>query len=343
MSFEILKSVPTPEEIKESMPLSASLKAVKAERDEVIKNILMGNDDRFILIIGPCSANDPKAVLEYMVKLSKVQEKVKDKIFMIPRVYTNKPRTTGEGYKGMMHQPNPNEKPDIGAGIKAIRQMQIDVISESHLTAADEMLYPENLSYVDDLLSYHAVGARSVENQKHRLVSSGVEGPVGMKNPTSGDLGVMLNSIKAAQLSHTLVYNGVEVKSSGNPLAHGILRGGVNQYGRNIPNYHYEDLKFISRKYLERGLLNPSLVIDCNHANSIKQYIEQPRIALEIIQNMNYSTELRKMIKGLMIESYLIEGKQKELGSVYGQSITDGCLGWDQSEKLIYDIADKLK
>lgn len=342
MAFEVIARIPSPEEIRALIPLDPALAAIKKERDQGLKNIFKGVDDRFILIIGPCSAHNKEAVSTYVSRLAAVQDKVKDKILIVPRVYTNKPRTTGEGYKGMMHQPNPMEKPDLVAGIKAIREMQIQVLRESHLSAADEMLYPTNLGYVDDLLSYIAVGARSVENQKHRLTVSGVDVPVGMKNPTSGDIGVMLNSIKAAQIPHTFIYSGMEVKTTGNDVAHGILRGAVNQYGRNIPNYHYEDLMHVVKAYHERGLNNPALIVDCNHANSSKNYKEQPRIAMEIIRNMKYNGDIKQMVKGLMIESYLEEGSQPQTGEVFGKSITDACIGWDQSERLIYEIANQL-
>jgi 3-deoxy-7-phosphoheptulonate synthase len=342
MAFKVVANIPSPEEIKQAIPLETSLANIKKSRDEVVKNIFLGRDKRFILIIGPCSAHNKDAVSAYVSKLAQVQEKVNDKILIIPRVYTNKPRTTGEGYKGMMHQPDPMERPDMVAGIKAIREMQIQVLKESGLSSADEMLYPTNLGYVDDLLSYIAVGARSVENQKHRLAASGIDVPVGMKNPTSGDIGVMLNSIKAAQISHTFIYNGGEAETSGNPVAHGILRGAVNQYGRNIPNYHYEDLIYTVEQYHKRGLDNPSLIIDCNHANSMKKHLEQPRIAHEIVRSMKYNQDVHNMVKGLMIESYLVDGKQDVSGTVFGQSITDPCIGWEASEKLIYEIADLL-
>lgn len=342
MAFEVIAKIPSPDEIRQLIPVSAELAAVKKLRDDSIRNIFLGRDDRFILIIGPCSAHNRDAVSSYVSKLAEVQDKVKDKILIIPRVYTNKPRTTGEGYKGMMHQPNPMEKPNMVEGIKAIREMQLQVLRESHLTSADEMLYPTNLPYVDDLLSYIAVGARSVENQKHRLTASGIDAAVGMKNPTSGDIGVMLNSIKAAQLPHIFIHNNEEVQTTGNPTAHGILRGAVNQYGRNIPNYHYEDLMYVVEQYHKRQLDNPSLIVDCNHANSMKNHLEQPRIAMEIIRNMKYNPDIKGMIKGLMIESYLVDGRQDVSGTTFGQSITDPCIGWEDSKKLIYEIADQL-
>lgn len=342
MSFKYVRKLPTPEEIKDMFPLSDQLKERKAVRDNIIRDIIQGKSDLFLLIVGPCSADDEDAVVEYTVRLASVQEKVKDKILLVPRVYTNKPRTTGEGYKGMMHQPNPNEKPNIAKGIQTLRKMHIRVIQESGLTGADEMLYPNNYPYVEDLLSYIAVGARSIENQQHRLTVSGVDMPVGMKNPTSGDPSVMLNSIKAAQLPHSFVYNGYEVDTSGNALSHAILRGAVTQRGRNIPNYHYEDMVYITQMYLEAGLKNPSIIVDTNHANSMKKYNEQPRIAMEVLRNMTHSKEIRKIVKGLLIESYLLDGRQDIPGLEYGKSITDACLGWDKTEKLIYDIAEIL-
>lgn len=340
MSFERIQRIPTAEEIVELIPLSASIKKVKLERDKEIRAIFTGEDDRLILIIGPCSADDERSVCEYISRLAKVQDKVKDKILIIPRIYTNKPRTTGEGYKGMLHQPDPTKDANMLDGVKAIRKMHIKAMEESHLTAADEMLYPENYPYLADILSYVAVGARSVEDQQHRLTVSGMEVPAGMKNPTSGDLSVMLNSIKAAQLGHTFMFNSWEVNTSGNPLAHAILRGAVNDYGRNIPNYHYEDLNYLAQDYLERNLDNPAIIIDTNHANSMKKYYEQPRIAKEVMKNLQYSDTLKKMVKGFMIESYLLEGSQKPDGTEFGKSITDACLGWEESEKLIYTLAD---
>lgn len=340
--FKYIQKIPHPDEIKEMMPLNPSLTVLKEKRDQEIKKVFKGELDKFIMIIGPCSAHCEDAVLEYVSRLGKLQEQVKDKIIMVPRVYTNKPRTTGEGYKGMLHQPVPTEAPDMLQGIKKIRGLQMKVIEASGLTSADEMLYPTNYPYVEDLLSYIAVGARSVENQKHRLTVSGVDVPVGMKNPTSGDLLVMLNSIKAGQLSHNFIYNGFEVETTGNPLVHGILRGAVNQYGRNIPNYHYEDLVYLSEAYESRKLSNQALIIDANHANSMKRYEEQPRIVMEVVRNRKYDTSLKKLVKGVMIESYLVEGKQGESGTVKGQSITDACLGWDQTERLVKEMAEQL-
>lgn len=337
-----IQPIPSPDEIKKQFPLPANLLDIKKKRDDELRNIFEGKTDKFILIIGPCSADNEDAVCEYVSRLAQVNEKVKDKLFIIPRIYTNKPRTNGLGYKGMLHQPNPENAPNIYAGILAIRQLQIRAISESHLTAADEMLYPENFIYFDDMLSYHAIGARSVENQLHRLVSSGVNEPVGMKNPTSGDLTVMMNSIVAAQLSHVFMYGQMEVSTSGNPLAHAILRGSVNKHGENIPNYHFEDLLRTANMYEEYGLKNPAILVDTNHSNSNKQFFEQIRIAKEIINNKNYNSTLNKMVKGLMIESYLEEGRQEIGGHVYGKSITDPCLGWSDTERLILDIADML-
>ena len=340
--FKTLKTLPTPEQFKTEIPVPADIQKIKAERDLEIKNIITGVSDKFLLIIGPCSADDPNAICEYVSKMAEVQEKVKDKIFIIPRIYTNKPRTTGVGYKGMLHQPDPEAKTDIEAGITAIRNMHIKAIRESHLTAADEMLYPENFMYIDDLISYHAIGARSVENQQHRLTASGIDAPVGMKNPTSGDLSVMFNSISAAQAEHIFLYRQVEVETCGNPLAHAILRGAVNKHGENIPNYHFEDLLKVKQLYEKYNLANPAVIVDLNHSNSNKQFKQQPRIAKEIMNSRRYDKDLEKLVKGLMIESYFEEGNQDVDGHVYGKSITDPCLGWNDSERLIYDLAEML-
>lgn len=342
MAFKYIQPIPTPEAIKAEVPLSPELTARKAQVDEGIRKVFEGVSEKKVLVIGPCSADNEDAVMAYVHRLARAQEKVKDKLILIPRIYTNKPRTTGEGYKGMLHQPDPNEAPDMHKGIFSIRRLHIRVLSETGLTTADEMLYPENYSYLEDLIGYHAVGARSVENQKHRLTASGVDKPVGMKNPTSGDLKVMLNSVKAAQLPHSFIYNGYEVQTDGNPLAHTILRGAVNQYGRNIPNYHYEDLLFLSRKYQESKLANPAVIVDCNHANSMKLWQEQPRIAMEVMRNSRGNAEIGRLVKGLMIESYLVGGTQPVDGTTFGQSITDGCLGWERSEELILEIADMV-
>lgn len=340
--IKTIRSIPSPEELKQQIPLQPHLVKIKKQRDEEIRNIFEGKSDKFILVIGPCSADNEDAVCEYVSRLAKVQEKVEDKILIVPRIYTNKPRTNGLGYKGMLHQPNPENAPDICAGILAIRKLQARAIGESHLTAADEMLYPENFIYFDDMLSYHAIGARSVENQLHRLVSSGVNEPVGMKNPTSGDLTVMMNSIVAAQLSHVFMYRQDEVCTTGNPLAHVILRGSVNKHGDNISNYHFEELVRTAGMYEEYDLKNPSIIVDTNHSNSNKNFFEQIRIAKEIVNNKNYNSTLKKIVKGLMIESYIEEGRQEISGHVYGKSITDACLGWADSERLIYDIAEML-
>lgn len=342
MSFKYLRELPTVNVIKQELALTEELISVKKKRDDEISAVLEGKSDKFLIIVGPCSADNEDAVIDYNNRLCGLQDKVSERLIIIPRIYTNKPRTTGAGYKGMAHQPDPTEDPNIVEGIKAIRAMHIRSLSETHLSAADEMLYPTNYPYLDDVLSYVAIGARSVENQHHRLTISGLDVAAGMKNPTSGDLGVMLNSVQAAQMSHTFVYNGWEVKTSGNTLCHTILRGAVNSYGRAIPNYHYEDMLRLAEMYLDRGLENPAIIVDANHANSDKKFKEQPRISLEILDNMNKSDLIGKMVKGLMIESYIEEGTQKIEEAVYGKSITDPCLGWDDTERLILDIADKL-
>lgn len=342
MSFEFIQKLPTPDEIRQQHPLPEKHARVKAERDAEIRDVLTGKSNKFLVIIGPCSADNEDSVCDYISRLAMVNEKVKDRLILIPRIYTNKPRTTGEGYKGMLHQPSPDQAPDMLQGIIAIRQMHIRVMEECGLTAADEMLYPENRSYLDDVLSYEAVGARSVENQQHRLVASGMDIPVGMKNPTSGDLSVMLNSVQAAQASHTFLYRGWDVTTSGNPLAHSILRGGVDKYGTCVPNYHYEELARLCELYEKRDLQNPAAIIDANHSNSNKKYKEQLRIVSEVLHSRNYNPDLKKLIKGVMIESYLVEGNQPiDCDRVYGKSITDPCLGWEDTEKLIYSIAER--
>ncbi len=340
MGFRAIRKLPTPEEIKNAMPVSHSLKGIIAQRDFTLKNILEKKDDRFVIVIGPCSAHDEDAVCEYVSRLAKVQDLIKDKVIIIPRIYTNKPRTTGIGYKGMAHQPDPLKAPNMAEGIHAIRKMHIRALSESHMNAADEMLYPTNHPYLDDLLCYVAIGARSVENQAHRLTASGLDIPVGMKNPTSGDLKVALNSVFAAQVPHTFSYNGYEVETTGNPYAHLILRGAIDHYGHTIPNYHYEDLIAVAVDYEAKNLSNPAIFIDTNHDNSGKKHKEQPRICMEILQSRKYSPILRKMIRGLMIESFLEEGNQKVDENVYGKSITDPCIGWDETERLLKDIAE---
>lgn len=342
MSFEFVNKLPTPAEIKEQFPLSADCVAVKAARDEEIDNIITGSSDKFLVIIGPCSADNEDSVCDYTSRLVHVQEKVKDKIMIVPRIYTNKPRTTGEGYKGMLHQPDPEKRPSMSEGLYAIRHLHMRVLQETGLSTADEMLYPDNVSYLDDIMSYIAVGARSVENQQHRLVSSGCNVPVGMKNPTSGDLSVMLNSVVAAQSGHEFIMRDWEVKTDGNPLVHTILRGAVNKRGQCIPNYHYEDLVLLNHLYMKRDLQNPTCIVDANHSNSNKQYMEQIRIVKEVLHSRRHSGDIKKLVKGVMIESYIEPGSQKVGEHCYGKSITDPCLGWEDSERLIYEIADGL-
>lgn len=344
MSIKINHELPLPEMLKEQYPVSGRVKEIKKKRDEELRDIFTGRSERFIVLAGPCSADNEESVCEYVRQLKKLADQVSDKLLVIPRVYTNKPRTTGEGYKGMLHQPDPEKDPDLLAGIIAIRKMHIRVMEETGLSAADEMLYPENRSYLDDLLSYEAVGARSVENQQHRLTASGIDIPVGMKNPTSGDLSVMLNSVTAAQHPHRFIYRRNDVETSGNELAHAILRGGVDKYGKNIPNYHYEDLARLSEMYEKWELKNPAVIVDVNHSNSNKQYKEQIRIVSEVMHSRNYNPKLKKLVKGVMIESYLVEGRQDITENlVYGQSITDPCIGWEDTEKLIFDIAEKCR
>lgn len=342
MAFEFKSILPTPEQIKGEFPLPSEFAKVKAEKDKEIADVFTGKSDKFIVIIGPCSADREDAVCEYMERLARINEKVKDKVILIPRVYTNKPRTTGGGYKGMLHQPDPEKKPNMYEGILAIRKLHMRVLEDYGMSTADEMLYPENYSYLSDLLSYVAVGARSVENQQHRLVSSGVEVPVGMKNPTSGTLGVMLNAVYAAQHGHDFIYRTWEVETTGNPLAHTILRGAVSKHGQCIPNYHFEDLELLNQLYQEMELKNPACIVDANHSNSNKRYKEQIRIVKEILGSREHSKEVRDLVKGVMIESYLEEGSQKIGEHIYGRSITDPCLGWEDSERLIYSIADRV-
>lgn len=343
MSFEFIKKLPTPQEIREKYPLSEELAAIKKARDEEIRKVFTGESDKFLVIIGPCSADNEEAVLDYAGRLAKVNEKVGDKLILIPRIYTNKPRTTGEGYKGMMHQPDPEKKPDLLAGLLAIRKMHIHAIEQTGLTAADEMLYPENYRYLSDLLSYVAIGARSVEDQQHRLVVSGFDVASGMKNPTSGDFSVMLNSVYAAQHPHHFVYRGYEVETPGNDLTHVVLRGAVSKHGNSTQNYHYEDIMRLIEMYNERDLKNPAAIVDANHSNSNKKYFEQIRIVKEVMHNRQLSPEIHKMIKGVMIESYIEPGNQKIGEHIYGKSITDPCLGWEDSARLIYDIAEMNK
>ena len=343
MSFEFIRKLPSPTEIKAEFPVPEKTAALKAERDKEIADVITGKSDKFLAIIGPCSADNEDAVLDYTLRLKKVQEKIKDKVIINPRVYTNKPRTTGTGYKGMLHQPDPEKKPDLLAGLVAIRKMHIDVMKETHLSPADEMLYTEYYWYLSDVLSYVAVGARSVENQQHRLVCSGIDVPAGMKNPTSGDFSVMLNSVVAAQSKQTFIYRNWEVNTPRNPLTHTILRGAVNKHGQTIPNYHYEDLIRLYNMYAARDLENPAVIVDANHSNSGKLYLEQIRIVKEVLHSCHHSADVKKLVKGVMIESYIEPGCQKVGEGIYGKSITDPCLGWEESEKLLYTIADMLK
>ena len=342
MQMNFHRKLPIPQEVKKEFPLTERMEAVKTARDVEIRSVFDGSSDKFILIIGPCSADHSEPVLEYISRLRKIEEQVKDKIIIIPRIYTNKPRTTGQGYKGMLHQPDPEAKPDMYKGIVAIRDLHLTALRDYDFSCADEMLYPENYRYLSDLLSYVAIGARSVENQEHRLVSSGIEAPVGMKNPTGGDLGVMMNSIVAAQSSHTFIYRGWEVTSAGNPYAHAILRGYIDYAGRSTSNYHYEDLLRVQELYANSNLVNPSVIVDTNHNNSGKKYLEQVRIAKDIVYSRNQNSDIKKLVKGLMIESYIEDGACKPEEHIFGKSITDPCLGWEKTERLILDIADKL-
>lgn len=342
MQMKHVQELPTPEELKKEFPVTEEIVAVKEKRDQEIQDIFTGKDDRFLLIIGPCSADREDAVLAYMTRLAELQEKVKDRILMIPRVYTNKPRTKGIGYKGMLHQPDPAKGEDLLAGIISIRQLHTDVVRETGFTCAEEMLYPENHAYLSDLLSYVAVGARSVEDQQHRLVASGIGIPAGMKNPTGGDVSVMMNSITASQSAQTFIYRGWEVQTEGNAFAHAILRGYVDKFGRSHPNYHYEDLQNLLEEYYKTDLKNPAVIVDCNHNNSGKQFAEQIRIALDVLHSRRHSEDIKDLVKGLMIESYLVDGNQQPGGDVYGQSITDACLGWEKSERLVLELADEL-
>ena len=336
------RKLPIPKEIKEQYPLTAELAQVKARRDKEIADVFTGKSVKMVLIIGPCSADREDAVLEYCERLAKLQEAVSDKLVLIPRVYTNKPRTTGDGYKGLLHQPDPRKTSDMLEGVIAIRRLHTNVLANTGLPTADEMLYPDNYRYLSDLLSYVAVGARSVENQEHRLTSSGIDIPVGMKNPTSGDISVMLNSIMAAQHPHTFIYRGWEVDTTGNPLAHAILRGYVNKHGESMPNYHFEELERLYNAYTAKGLQNMALIVDANHANSGKKYQEQPRICKEVLHSCRHSGEIKSMVKGFMVESYLEPGCQKIGDGVYGKSITDPCLGWEETIRLVQDIADLI-
>ncbi|MDD3114727.1 MAG: 3-deoxy-7-phosphoheptulonate synthase [Anaerovibrio sp.] len=342
MGFTFITKLPTPDAIKEQFPLAAELAACKKARDEEIKKIFTGESDKFLIVIGPCSADNEDAVADYVSRLVRVQEKTRERLVIVPRIYTNKPRTTGEGYMGMVHQPDPEKKPDLLEGIIAIRHLHMRILQETGFSTADEMLYPDNLPYLADIMSYIAVGARSAENQFHRLVASGCDVPVGMKNPTSGDLSVMLNSVVAAQVPHDFIFRGWAAHCPGNPLAHTILRGAVNKHGQSIPNYHYEDLRLLHDLYAKRNLANPACIIDTNHSNSGKKYQEQVRIAKEIMHSRNHSSDIKSLVKGLMIESYIEPGNQKIGEHCYGRSITDPCLSWDDSERLLYDIAEQV-
>ena len=342
MRMNFQRKIPIPQEVKKEYALTEKMTKVKAERDEQISKIFEGTSNKFILIIGPCSADHSEPVLDYISRLRKVEEQVSDKIIIIPRIYTNKPRTTGQGYKGMLHQPDPDAKPDMYKGIVAIRELHLAALRDYDFSCADEMLYPENHRYLSDLLSYVAIGARSVENQQHRLTASGLAIPAGMKNPTGGDLGVMMNAITAAQSSHTFLYRGWEVTSEGNPLAHAILRGYIDYTGKSVSNYHYEDLLQVNEMYAKSGLTNPSVIVDTNHNNSGKKYLEQIRIAKDIVHSRNQNADIKRLVKGLMIESYLEDGAQGMGEHIFGKSITDPCLGWEKTEQLIFDIAEKL-
>ena len=340
MGMHVNSALPDPAQIKEELPLAPELKALKAKRDAEIRDVFTGVSNKFLVIVGPCSADNEDAVCEYTSRLGELAREVSDKLLIIPRIYTNKPRTTGEGYKGMLHQPDPNGQPDMLKGLIAIRKMHMKVLEQTGFSSADELLYPENYYYLSDILSYAAIGARSVEDQQHRLIASGLDVPVGMKNPTSGDLSVMMNSILAAQHAHTFLFSQWEVHSKGNPLAHAILRGSVNKYGRSLPNYHYEDLRQLYELYAGSGLKNPAVIIDTNHSNSGKQWDQQGRIAKEVLHSTRHSADIGGMVKGLMIESYLLDGCQKPDGGVYGLSITDPCIGWEKTEQLVLELAE---
>ena len=342
MQMNFHRKLPIPQEVKKEYPLTEHMKEIKEARDAGIRDVFEGKSDKFILVIGPCSADHSEPVLEYISRLRKIEEQVSDKIIIIQRIYTNKPRTTGQGYKGMLHQPDPDAKPDMYKGIVAIRELHMAALRDYDFTCADEMLYPENYRYLSDLLSYVAVGARSVENQQHRLVASGIDAPVGMKNPTGGDLGVMMNSITAAQSSHTFLYRGWEVTSEGNPYAHAILRGYVDYSGRSVSNYHYEDLLRVKELYDRANLVNHSVIVDTNHNNSGKKYLEQIRIAKDVVYSRSQNSDIKSLVKGVMIESYIEDGAQSVGEHTFGKSITDPCLGWEKTERLIFDIADKL-
>ncbi|MFR7992289.1 MAG: 3-deoxy-7-phosphoheptulonate synthase [Lachnospiraceae bacterium] len=340
MSMNFIRKLPIPMEIKEQFPISEKAQNIKAKRDQMIRDVITGKSDKFLMIIGPCSADNETAVMDYVERLARIQEEVRDRIVIVPRIYTNKPRTTGEGYKGPLHQPDPEKAPDLLAGLIAIRKMHMDTIERTGLSAADEMLYPENYRYLDDLLSYVAIGARSVEDQQHRMTVSGMNIPAGMKNPTSGDFTVMMNSVVAAQHPHSFIYRGWEVRSDGNELAHVVLRGATSKHGNNVPNYHYEDLNRLIDLYNKRDYKNPACIIDANHSNSNKQFKEQIRITKEVLHSRRHSPDIHRLVKGMMIESYIEEGCQKIGEGTYGKSITDPCLGWEDSKRLIYEVAE---
>jgi 3-deoxy-7-phosphoheptulonate synthase len=342
MSFEYIQKLPTPDEIRMDYPLGKELTALKKERDAMITDVFTGESDKFLVVVGPCSADNEDSVVDYVSRLGELNDKVKDRLILIPRIYTNKPRTTGDGYKGITSQPDPEGATDFRAGLAAMRHMQIRAIRESGLTAADEMLYPENWGYVADILSYVAIGARSVEDQEHRMTASGFDVPAGMKNPTSGTLSVMLNSVYAAQQPHTFVYRGYEVRTNGNPLSHCVLRGSSNKHGQSLPNYHYEDLSLLLKLYEQREIINPAAIIDANHNNSNKQFKEQIRIVKEVLHSRSLNPDIKKLVKGVMIESYIEEGCQKIGEGIYGKSITDPCLGWEDTKRLLLEIADQV-
>lgn len=342
MSINLVKKLPTEEELKALIPLSDELRAIKVARDEEIKKVFSGESDKFIFVIGPCSADSEEPVMDYIHRLKDVQDMVKDKIIIIPRIYTGKPRTTGAGYKGMVHQPDPNKKTDMAEGLIAIRKLHLRAIAETGMAAADEMLYAENTHYVDDLIAYHAVGARSVEDQMHRLTASGIDVPVGMKNPTSGDFTVMMNSCLAGQTSHIFMYKGYQAETSGNPYTHCILRGGLDKYGKSVSNYHYDDLVRLVETYRQFDIKNPACIVDANHNNSGKKWAEQPRIVKEVLHSCRHNDDIKKLVKGVMVESYIEDGNQSIGDGIYGKSITDPCLGWDKTKKLILDVAELL-
>lgn len=342
MGMHRINKMPSPEELQQEFPMSDEAKRIKIERDKEIRKVFTGESDKFIVIIGPCSADNEEAVMDYLGRLAGVQKKVADKLLMIPRIYTNKPRTNGAGYKGMIHQPDPEKAPDMAAGLRSVRKLHIDALEAFHMPAADEMLYPGNWPYMEDILSYVAVGARSVENQQHRLTVSGFDIPAGMKNPTGGDLTVMMNSIVAGQGSHNFIANGYEVETDGNPLTHAILRGSVNKHGHNVPNYHYEDLTRVAYMYEKFSLANPAVIVDANHSNSSKQWDQQPRIVQEVLHSRSFLPEIKSLVKGMMIESYIEDGSQPIGNGVYGQSITDPCLGWEKTEELLYNMVEHV-